>query len=369
MVESSEPISIELGIVGPDVLEIISELVSLFCITVLATAIGSKTYGETLRSINYGRFMVIMLYLSSWAFAYTSAVVVSTNNNNMTSCTLGMLACDIFYAGSKIIIYAWLIERIYLVTAVKTSRLKTNSYRLHLVMLCPYIIIFALMVCVPQVPSTTTREMTHLYMQLIYRNIYLEADGKCTIGLQLIASVPLLVYDFILNLYLTWLFMAPLMNIGLTSRANWKRSRLYRLARRTLVASVVSLLISFANVLFVVVTKGHQRGLVCLTMCTVDVTINAVTVYWVTTNKNGGGKDANGKNKTIYTTDHMSAELTFDAAEPNDNKHQQAKFDFASIQLDRDSKLNQEEEDSGGSEGSIRSTQISQLSAKPLHSY
>lgn len=64
----------------------------------------------------------------------------------------------------------------------------------------------------------------------------------------------------------------------------------------------------------------------------------------------------------------MSAELTFDAAEPNDNKHQQAKFDFASIQLDRDSKLNQEEEDSGG-EGSIRSTQISQLSAKPLHSY
>ncbi|KAK4513668.1 uncharacterized protein ATC70_005672 [Mucor velutinosus] len=348
MVESSDAISIELGIVGPDILEIISELVSLFCITVLATAIGSKTYGETLRSINYGRFMVIMLYLTSWAFAYTSAVVVSTNNNNMTSCTLGMLACDIFYAGSKIIIYAWLIERIYLVTAVKTSRLKTNSYRIHLTMLCPYIIIFALM--------------------LIYRNIYLEADGKCTIGLQLIASIPLLVYDFILNLYLTWLFMAPLMNIGLTSRANWKRSRLYRLARRTLVASVVSLLISFANVLFVVVTKGHQRGLVCLTMCTVDVTINAVTVYWVTTNKNGGGKDADGKNKTIYTTDHMSAELTFDAAEPNDNKHQQAKFDFASIQLDRDSKLNQEEEDSGG-EGSIRSTQISQLSAKSLHSY
>lgn len=81
MVETSEAISIELGIVGPDVLEIISELVSLFCITVLATAIGSKTYGETLRTINYGRFMVIMLYLSSWAFAYTSAVVVSTNNS------------------------------------------------------------------------------------------------------------------------------------------------------------------------------------------------------------------------------------------------------------------------------------------------
>jgi hypothetical protein len=62
----------------------------------------------------------------------------------------------------------------------------------------------------------------------------------------------------------------------------------------------------------------------------------------------------------------MSAEMTFDAAEPGDNK--QPKFDFASIhQIERDSKLNHEEEDSGGE--SVRSTQISQLSAKPLHSY
>ncbi|KAI8643101.1 hypothetical protein BD408DRAFT_442976 [Parasitella parasitica] len=348
MVESSDAVFIDLGIVGPDVLEIISELISLVCITVLATAIGSKTYGETFKTINYGRLMVIILYLSSWAFAFTSSVVVSTNNNNMTSCTLGMLSCDIFYAGSKIVVYAWLIERVYLVTAVKTSRLKTWSYRIHLAMLCPYIIIFALM--------------------LTYRNIYLEADGKCTIGLQLIASIPLLVYDFIFNLYLTWLFMAPLMNIGLTSRANWKRSRLYKLARRTLVASVVSLLISFANVLVVVITKGHERGLVCLTMCTVDVTINAVTVHWVTTNKKSVVKDVNGKTKTIYTTDHMSAELTFDAIEPSDKHLKQDKYDFASIQLDRDSKLHVEDEDSGG-ESSIRSTQISQISAKPLHSY
>lgn len=81
MVESSGPIYIDLGIVGPDLLEIFSEFVSLVCITVLASAIGSKTYGETMKTINYGRFMVIFLYLMSWAFATTSAVVVSTNNS------------------------------------------------------------------------------------------------------------------------------------------------------------------------------------------------------------------------------------------------------------------------------------------------
>lgn len=66
------------------------------------------------------------------------------------------------------------------------------------------------------------------------------------------------------------------MNVGLTSRANWKKSRLYKLARRTLVASIVSLLISFVNVLVVVITHGHERGLVCLTMCTMDVTVSIV---------------------------------------------------------------------------------------------
>jgi hypothetical protein len=115
--------------------------------------------------------------------------------DNMISCTLGMLSCDIFYAGSKIVIYAWLIERIHLVTAVKTSRLRTCRYRFHLVLLCPYIVILVLMVCI--YPAIIYSNFANYLTQLTYRNIYLESDGKCTIGLQLIASVPLLVYDFV----------------------------------------------------------------------------------------------------------------------------------------------------------------------------
>ncbi|CEP12597.1 hypothetical protein [Parasitella parasitica] len=161
------------GRANPDKLEIASELTSLACITVLALALGAKTYGEKLKSLNYGRLLVILLYACSWAFAATSIVVVSTNNNNLVSCTIGMLACDVFYSGSKIVIYAWLIERVHVVTAVKTTRLKTNQYRFHILLLCPYIIIAALM--------------------LSFRNIYLEPDGSCTIGLQDIASIPLLV--------------------------------------------------------------------------------------------------------------------------------------------------------------------------------
>lgn len=75
------PVFVGLGIVGPDSLEIISEFISLVCITVLAAAIGSKTFGEKIKTINYGRVMVILLYVLSWSFATTSAVIVSTNNS------------------------------------------------------------------------------------------------------------------------------------------------------------------------------------------------------------------------------------------------------------------------------------------------
>lgn len=68
--------------------------------------------------------------------------------------------------------------------------------------------------------------------------------------------------------------MKPLTSIGRNTRQDWKVSRLYKLARRTLVASVVCLSVSFINVLFVVLSHGHQRGLICLTMCTVDVTVS-----------------------------------------------------------------------------------------------
>ncbi|KAG0745676.1 hypothetical protein G6F57_005897 [Rhizopus arrhizus] len=338
----SEHVQLELGIAGPDKLEIISEFISLVCISVLATALGSKTFGEKIKALNYGRFIVILLYTLSWAFAVTSAVVVSTNNNNMVSCTLGMLSCDIFYCGSKIAIYAWLIERIHLVTAVKTPRLKTNQYRFHLFLLTPYIIILVLM--------------------LSFRNIYLESDGTCTIGLQLIASIPLLVYDFFLNFYLTWLFMSPLMNVGMTTRANWRKTRLYKLARRTLVASIVSLLISFINVLVVVITKGHERGLVCLTMCTVDVTVNVVTVHWVTINKSSKKNKDTAKNKTVYTGDRLSVELTFDADEPGNTLDKHAKFNFGSLpEMDNRPQSHQADECD-----SLKSVQYSQTSVKPL---
>ncbi|ORZ08198.1 hypothetical protein BCR42DRAFT_360138 [Absidia repens] len=290
-------------LVSPDHLEVISEFVSCVCVTALATAFGDKTYGETIKNISYGRVLVLLLYGFSWAFCFTSTILVSTNNNNIVSCTLGMMSCDLFYAGSKVIGYAWLMERVHLVTNTKLKRLESKMYRFHFALLCPYAVILGLM--------------------LTFKNIYLTDDGECIIGLQHQASICLMIYDFALNLYLTFLFVRPLLNVGMTnSRMDWKKSRLYRLARRTLVASVVCLLVSFVNVLTVVITHGHERGLICLTMCTVDVTVNVMTVHWVTNNTKAKNRDQPGGTTRMMRTGHVTAdvqteEMTF---EEQDNK-------------------------------------------------
>lgn len=76
------------------------------------------------------------------------------------------------------------------------------------------------------------------------------------------------------------------MRLGSGKKIGWRDSRLNEVALRTLVASVVCLVASFANVFALVMLHGRERGLVCLTCCTVDVTINVITIHWVYTIEN-----------------------------------------------------------------------------------
>ena len=65
---------------GPDALEIMSEMISLICMTILGLLLGAKSKRECLVNLTYGRILVFIVYILSWAFAVTSMVSVSTNN-------------------------------------------------------------------------------------------------------------------------------------------------------------------------------------------------------------------------------------------------------------------------------------------------
>lgn len=110
---------------------------------------------------------------------------------------------------------------------------------------------------------------------------------------------------------MTILFVRPLFKIDKTSHIDQQTSRLKEVARRTMVASVVCLIVSFANVAALTILKGVERGAVCLTCCYMDVMINVVTIHWVTSqpsaNKSTQGPisqiNNNAKNDTFLSSD------------------------------------------------------------------
>ncbi|SAL98494.1 hypothetical protein [Absidia glauca] len=152
-----------------------------------------------------------------------------------------------------------LIERAYIVADGRKCRTDNWAYRFHILLMSPYIIIFVLM--------------------MIYHNAIMTETGQCYIGLQPIANIPVLIF----NLYMTILFVIPLIRVGRgVDNFDWKSSRLYDLTKRSLIASTVCLVASFANALSATILEGKQRGYLCMMCCTIDVTINVLTIHWVT---------------------------------------------------------------------------------------
>ncbi|KAG0038614.1 hypothetical protein BGZ82_011425 [Podila clonocystis] len=256
----------------PDPEESVSLFISLASISLMSVLFGRKTAGTKLATVNYARGMVISLYLVSWAFSLIAAMLVQTNNFNVVSCTISIYSCIVLYAFSKIIIYLFLMEKVYVVTAVGTTRANFMLYRINLILLVPYFGIFALM--------------------LIFRVSRLTDDGTCLIGLLPPASVTLIIYDIFISTWLTVLFIRPLMS-STSLLQGPSKGKLRDVARRTLLGSIVALILSTANVFTLVVFKGHERGLICLASCTVDVTLNAMTVHWVTSRGGGRGASTN----------------------------------------------------------------------------
>lgn len=254
----------------PDPEESLSLFISLASISAMSVLFGRKTAGTKLSTVNYARGLVVSLYIISWTFSLVAAMLVQTNNFNVVSCTMSVYMCITLYAISKIIIYLFLMEKVYVVTAVGTTRVNFMLYRINLALLVPYLGIFCLM--------------------LIYRVSEVTEDGECKIGLLPPASVTLILYDIFISSWLTLLFIRPLMS-STSLLQGPSKGKLRDVARRTLMGSLIALILSTGNVFTLVLFKGYERGLICLASCTVDVTLNAITVHWVTSR--GGGRSAN----------------------------------------------------------------------------
>jgi len=217
-----------------------------------------------------------LIFVDSWLFIFSSGILILGTGleRNDVSCSMGIFLCIIFYGSSKLLIYTFLSERVYVVWQhnPQSRRLQCKAYVACLIVLSGYLGIVAV---------------------LFYGHIsYITQDSHmCYIGLKKLASIALLAYDFFVNAFLTALFLWPV------TRSSFRNSRVKRLAVRTLWSALIALTTSCVNILILTLMHGRQLGWVCLGSCGTDVIVNALVIYWVTS----GSSDSHEKTPMALT--------------------------------------------------------------------
>jgi hypothetical protein len=120
---------------------------------------------------------------------------------------------------------------------------------------------------------------THVKLTLHRRITYINDKGVCIIGMQKIAMLPLIVFEVIVNVYLTLLFIIPLR--GLHSYQTNANPILKRMAFRSFIGSCATLTTSVINLTILMVLKG-EPGWICLMCCNADILFCVMVLHWVT---------------------------------------------------------------------------------------
>ncbi|KAF9041104.1 hypothetical protein BDZ89DRAFT_981468 [Hymenopellis radicata] len=247
-------------------MQVLSAFIYFAGISVISHCVSGRLASEevlswnTLKQTTWARLCILLIFLDSWAFLFSSGIVTFGVglSTNATTCAFGIYICLFFYGTSKLLIYCFLIEKVHVVWSPTASSKRRHSkiYMIAATVVGAYVAV----VC-----SMIIGRVTFLR----------EHDQACIIGVKRYASIILLTYDAFVNVFLTSLFLYPLIRRNMTPQIR-------NVALRTLIAACVALTTSTANIIVLTLMKGHQLGWVCLLSCASDVVFNGLAILWVT---------------------------------------------------------------------------------------
>ncbi|GAA6059162.1 hypothetical protein JCM10212_005507 [Sporobolomyces blumeae] len=234
----------------------------LACVAILSALLAKRWLGwTTIKRLPVAKLLVLAVLADSFLFIFASAVIVLGVGTSFSpiACKLGIWWCIILYASSKVLIYSFLAEKLLAVYSVRPDR-RIPRWR-----------------CLPYVTAMVglAAWVAVAGAMIAGRIAFIrQHDDACVIGLRLYATVPMLVCDAVVNIYLTAAFVVPI------ARSKWDKAQ--RLAMKSCVAAIAALVTSFANIAVLTIEHGHQLSWVCLGSCGLDVTVNAIILFIVT---------------------------------------------------------------------------------------
>ncbi|KAF3187705.1 hypothetical protein TWF788_001924 [Orbilia oligospora] len=141
------------------------------------------------------------------------------------------------------------------------------------------------------------------FLTLAFRFSFFE-NGVCRIGMKKVALLPLITFDVVVNVYLTTLFLIPVVKIA-QGKAQQSHQALRSMAIKTFCGSCATLISSVANLTTLMLLKG-EPGWICLLLCNADILFSAVVLHAITNKDHQGSSDttraANGYASQTDTT-------------------------------------------------------------------
>lgn len=139
------------------------------------------------------RLVILAIYVDSLLFIFSTSVLRGSwsLNDSTALCQAAILLCLACYMSTKILIYYFLVEKVYIIRATTKKRLKDKLWCFNVF---GVILPFGVLVVV----------------NFIYRIAYINESGMCIIGMDKKVLFPLIGFDAALNIWLTSLFLHPL---------------------------------------------------------------------------------------------------------------------------------------------------------------
>ncbi|KZF22673.1 hypothetical protein L228DRAFT_133148 [Xylona heveae TC161] len=256
----------------------------------LATRIRTLSLNQW-KTLNCLRSLILAIYILGISFVFSSAVL--HNGFELTTpalCYTGILICLVFYFGGKVLLYVFLVERAYSIKSFEVKRLQSWVWKLGM-----------LGIAIGFFPIGVAAFLNPIHD-------ISPADGMCRIGLPLKITVPLLVYDVLMNISLTgvfyWLVRQFLphglllaspcwvqrlaLRIRISDPGDFQRmeqvAAIEKVVFKSFIGAVAIVVPTIANLALLYWVHGREQPWLCFTMCTIDVTWSALVLQWLTAN-------------------------------------------------------------------------------------
>ncbi|KAI9891290.1 MAG: hypothetical protein M1814_002803 [Vezdaea aestivalis] len=280
-------------------------VVSLASIALLVACFAIRVkhlHLHNIKRMNMSRALVIAIYLCGIFFiASASLLQFGATISTISRCKSAIIMCLVFYVGGKVLMYVFLCERMHAIRRNYLTRLQDHIWVMAIVVV---IIGFGVIAC----------------LSFVYPVFDIsKKDGRCRIGLPFKITLPLLIYDILVNSSLTIVFfwlVRPFMRKGMPSFApacarrfhvayrRWRandeeagvveaqpnsldqRGVVERVAWKSLAACVAVLCSTVANLSVLFYMHGYEQSWLCFTLCTIDVSWGALVVHQLTHDPN-----------------------------------------------------------------------------------